>query len=161
MPPMGRNRRRDERGVALPTAIVVALMVSVTAVALLNFVMARFELSAQRSDHSISRLSCEAGFQYAFTRLDNDPAFEDAVRNDNNGRLVSPLDVGTRIWFPYDGGRRRIRVDQQEPRLRMGWGGAASPLHHVHVLIEEFPENPPVNPPRLRIHAYSDFGTGQ
>ncbi len=141
---------KDERGIALPTAIVAALVVSITALVVLNLTMRRFELSAFRSDHARSLIASESGFQYAFARLDLDPAFDIAVRADADVYVVSSLAVGTNITVPYDGGRQSFTVDEQEPAL---FGN-----RDVHVLLEEFVEVPPVVPDRLRIHAYSDFG---
>lgn len=62
------------------TAIVLALVVSVTAALVLNMTFRRFELSVFRTDRSVAGGSSEVGFQYAFARLDkdrlyNDPAF--------------------------------------------------------------------------------------
>ena len=155
---MGRSHCKGERGVALPTAIVAALVVSVTALVVLNLTMRRFELSAQRSDHLGSSVASEAGFQYAFARLGLDPAFDTAVRADLTGagairvHVVSPQAVGTNITVPFDGAQRTFAVDEQDLGLRGD--------RPVHVVIDVFPENPPVGPPRLRIHAYSDYGTG-
>lgn len=143
-----------QRGVALATAIVAALVISLTALVVLNLTMKRFELSAFRSDHAISAVSCEAGFQYAFARLDADPVFDNAVRTDNDPPYVlSPQAVGANIQVPYDGATQGFVVDEQVAALRTD--------RNVHVLIEEFAEVPPQVPPRLRVHAYSDFGTGQ
>lgn len=150
----GCGRMTNQRGIALPTAIVAALVVSITALVVLNLTMRRFELSAFRSDHVISMVSSEAGFQYAFARLNADAAFENAVRTDDDPPYVlSPLAVGTQITVPYDGGQQQFVVDEQDAALVTD--------RDVHVLLEEFAENPPVAPPRLRVHAYSDFGTGQ
>ncbi|GEM_PF-3485184 len=62
------------------TAIVLALVVSAIVAVVLSLTFRRFELSAFRTDHSVAAGTAEAGFQYAFARLDkdrtyNDPAF--------------------------------------------------------------------------------------
>ena len=77
MKPVDRSSRR---GVAMVTAIVLALAVSATAAVVLSLTFRRFELSAFRTDHTVAVASAEAGFQYAFARL-NIQAFRDAVQN--------------------------------------------------------------------------------
>lgn len=144
------GHRGDDRGIALPTAIVAALVVSITALVVLNLTMRRFELSAFRSDHAISMVSSESGFQYAFARLAADPAFENTVRADDDPPyVVSPLAVGTSITVPYDGGQQSFTVDEQDAALHTD--------RDVHVLLEELSSDPQ----RLRVHAYSDFGKSQ
>ena len=142
--------RTGRRGIALPTAIVAVLVVSITAVVVVNLTMRRFEMSAFRSDRAITRVSAEAGFKYAFTRLDTDPTFENTVRTDNDPPYVlSPLAVGANIQVPYNGGQQPFIVDEQVLALRTD--------RDVHVVIEEFE----ADPTRLRVHAYSDFRTVQ
>lgn len=162
------DRRLGQRGIALPTAVAAALVISITALAVLGLTMRRLDLSVFRSDHAVAMASAEAGIQCAFSALAAPTAFEAAVRAKavnpfpDNVYLLSTLAVGTKIDLPYNGGLQEFTVDEQSPILRMGWddaGPAPRPRRNVHVLIEEFAEVPPVVPPRLRIHAYSDFGT--
>ena len=61
------------------TAIVLALVVSVTAALVLNMTFRRFELSAFRTDRAVAGGTSEAGFQYVFARLARDNAFRTAV----------------------------------------------------------------------------------
>lgn len=70
----------NQKGVAMVTAIVLALVVSATAAAVLGLTFRRFELSAFRTDRSVAAGTAEAGFQYAFARL-TIPAFRTLVQN--------------------------------------------------------------------------------
>ena len=141
--------RRGQRGIALPTAVVAALVISIATLVVLNLTMGRFELSAFRSDHTTALISSEAGVQYAFARLEADPSFENTVRNDNDPPyILSPRPVGTSLLVPYNGGQQQFIVDEQAPVLRTD--------REVHVLIEAYA----ADPTRLRVHAYSDFGQG-
>ncbi len=68
----------NQKGVAMVTAIVLALVVSAMAAVVLSLTMRRFELSAFRTDHAVAAGTSEAGFQYAFARLAV-PAFRTLV----------------------------------------------------------------------------------
>ncbi|MBI3322503.1 MAG: hypothetical protein HYZ94_02365 [Candidatus Omnitrophica bacterium] len=149
----GSGQKQGERGIALATAIVAALLISVTALVVLGVSMRRFELSAARSDHARAMVSSEAGLQYAFARLAKDSAFENDIRTDADPPyVVSPLAVNAQVTVPYNGGTQTFIVDEQDTSLRTD--------RDVHVVIDVFPEVPPVVPvARLKVHAYSDFGT--
>ena len=62
----------NQKGIAMVTAIILALVVSATAAVVLSLTFRRFELSAFRTDHTVAQASDEAGFQYAFARMDKD-----------------------------------------------------------------------------------------
>lgn len=72
--------RNGQEGIAMVTAIVAALIVSITASVVLNLTFRQFELSAFRSTHTVGLQQAEAGLQYAFARLPVDPALEANVR---------------------------------------------------------------------------------
>ncbi len=67
----------NQKGIAMVTAIVLALVVSATAAVVLSLTFRRFELSAFRTDHAVATGSSEAGFQYSFARLDKDRNYND------------------------------------------------------------------------------------
>ena len=157
-----RNRggRPSERGIALATALVAAVVVSILAVVAINLTFRRFELSAFRTDHGISGHASEAGIRYAFERLRIDPAFEAAVRADDtpdgggprNGPVyvLSPLAEETEIEFLFDGRTRELDVDEQVQALELG-----RKLIHIGIQID------PNDATRLRIHTNADYGTGE
>ena len=66
-----------QKGVAMVTAIVLALIVSVIAAGVLSLTMRRFEQSAFRTAHAVGMASSESGLQYAFARLDKDTTYND------------------------------------------------------------------------------------
>lgn len=70
-----------EKGLALLTAVAAALVISVTAALVLSLSFKRLQLTAFRSDRAVALAAGEAGLQYSFIRLDNDPGFRAAVRN--------------------------------------------------------------------------------
>ena len=71
---------RNSAGVALVTAIAGALLISVSAAALVGLAWRRFELTAMRTDRAVTLAATESGLQYVFARLDADPGFRDRVR---------------------------------------------------------------------------------
>ena len=74
---MKRRFRSSEQGVAMVTAIALAVIVSILVTAVLSLTWRRFELSAHRTDHEVAKASAEAGFQYVFARMDLDTTFAD------------------------------------------------------------------------------------
>ncbi len=91
---MKRTRwdRSGEKGIAMVTAIGLALIVSIMAAVVLNMTFRRFELSALRTRHAVAMMGSEAGFQYAFARMDRSPAFQTAVKN-------KTLIASTPTWY--------------------------------------------------------------
>ena len=75
-----KRARSGEKGIAMVTAIGLALIVSIMAAVVLNMTFRRFELSALRTQHAVAMMGSEAGFQYAFARMDRDPAFRTLVQ---------------------------------------------------------------------------------
>ncbi len=143
---MGGRDRAGQRGIALATAIVAALVVSITALVVLNLTMKRFELSAFRSDHTISLVSSEAGFQYAFARLDLDPVFRAAVENKT---------VAANTPTPYIvSSDPLVAADQTDPRLRV----AKDVTLEITFLRPQ--DNPPDPNRPYVVASRSEFGTG-
>lgn len=60
-------------------AMAVAVILSITAAAVVNLTWRRFELSASRTDRDIALAAAETGLQYAFARLDADEDLRDAI----------------------------------------------------------------------------------
>ena len=94
---MKRTRwdRSGEKGIAMVTAIGLALIVSIMAAVVLNMTFRRFELSALRTRHAVAMMGSEAGFQYAFARLDRSntvPPFRQLVRS-------KTVNAGTPTWY--------------------------------------------------------------
>lgn len=75
------STRKSERGSALVIAMAAAVIVSVIVAVVINLSIRRFELSAQRTDHEVAKMSSEAGLQYVFARMDRDAAFRTNVQN--------------------------------------------------------------------------------
>ena len=73
------NPRQAQKGSALITAIGGALLVSITAAAVINVAWRRFELSAMRRDRAVTLAVAESGFQYVFARLDTDTTFRTRI----------------------------------------------------------------------------------
>lgn len=74
------SARTSERGSALVIAMAAAVFVSIIVAVVMNLSIRRFELSAQRTDHEVAKMSSEAGLQYAFARLASTGAAGDAFR---------------------------------------------------------------------------------
>ena len=74
------------------TAIGLALIVSILAAVVLNMTFRRFELSALRTQHAVAMMGSEAGFQYAFGRLDRSTPFRTTVQN-------KTVNAGTPTWY--------------------------------------------------------------
>ena len=163
--------RSAEHGVAMVTAIAVAIVVSLTAATVLNLTWRRFELSASRSDRDVALAAAEVGLQYAFARLDvNDtnqlrdgignpvgPAgvsFQDRVGADADGLLISSDNAvaGLDHWEPNLHVSTRMVSDPGNPQFGGYVGGK-----HVTVRITLDPT--PTDPARPFVSAQADYGT--
>ena len=142
----------NQKGIAMVTAIVLALVVSATAAVVLSLTFRRFELSAFRTDHAVAMASAEAGFQYAFARLDKDPVFKAAVDAKAPGYYLIYCHANPSFPPEY-----QVAPDETVQALHMGNKDMA-------VLIKHFtaadPDNPlyPTRPYKVR--AVAVFGTG-
>ena len=137
-------------------AIVLALIVSVLAVGVLSLTMRRFELSAFRTDHAVAEAAAEAGFQYAFARLDQDQAFQNAVDAKAPGYYLIYCHASTN--FPPE---FQVAPDEPPiPALHMG-------DKHIAVRIRRFTnagvapdQNPSFATQPYKVRAVAVFGTG-
>lgn len=165
--------RAGQKGVAMATAIVLALIVSVLVAGVLSLTMRRFELSAFRTDHAVAAVTSEAGFQYAFARLAADDAvFGVAVRAKRNALgagaiaagdqraeyVVSCHDKPEQVPPDLDDDREDLLV----PEIHMG-------NKHVRIRIRFFNQadiDAGFYPAALaarpyRVRSFSYFGTGE
>ena len=157
---MRRNlrSRSGERGIAMVTAIAMALIVSIMAAVVLNLTFRRFEMSAFRTQHAVGMAGSEAGFQYAFARLDRDQPFRTVVQGKAPGWYVvtchptASLDAQlvAQMGVP-------AAPDAVVPALHMG---------NKHVVVKIRYSRPGVDPPPrfagrpYEVRAGSTFGTG-
>ncbi len=149
------------------TAIVLALIVSVTAAVVLSLTFRRFELSAFRTDHAVAAGTAEAGFQYTFARLDQDAVFRTAVQNKRTtlGPAARPgdrsaSDFAAEYVLTCDASVPAAQRDELVPALHMG---AAVAGKHVTLRIRFFTaaDSPPFAARPYRVRSFSNFGTGQ
>ena len=147
--------RGNQRGVAMVTAIVLAVIVSAIAAGVLSLTMRRFELSAFRTDHAVAAATSEAGFQYAFARLDKDAAFKAAVDAKAPGYYL--IYCNANPDFPPE---FQVAPNEVVPALHMG-------NKHMAVRIRHFtdagvaPDQNPVFAARpYKVRAVAVFGTG-
>ena len=167
----------SQKGIAMVMAIVLALIVSVTAAVVLSLTMRRFELSAFRTDHAVAAGTAEAGFQYAFARLDQDTAYTDAnfpgavgfaavvqAKRNSLGAVARPgdrsaNDFAAEYVLTCDASVPIAQRDELVPALHMG---AAAAGKHVTLRIRFFTagDPPPVAGRQYRVRSFSDFGTG-
>lgn len=143
---MDRRRRAGEEGIALATAIVAAVVISITALVILNLSMRRFEMSAFRSDHTVALVSSEAGFQYVFARLDHDPVFRTAVQD----KTLVP-GAPTPYIVSSD---PAVTADETDPRLNVGKDVT------VEITFMRLQDNPPDPNRPYQVRARSEFGAG-
>ncbi len=71
----------SNRGVALAIALVTALLVSITAIVVINLAARRYHVAHLDLDHGTALSASEGGIRYAWTRLRMDSAFNTAVQN--------------------------------------------------------------------------------
>lgn len=116
------STRKSERGSALVIAMAAAVIVSIIVAVVMNLSIRRFELSAQRTDHEVAKMSSEAGLQYVFARLDIDAAFRTAVQNKrivgHPAAAVPLTDATAEYVITCDAAL--IGADQVDPRLHVG-----------------------------------------
>lgn len=155
------------------TAILAALIVSLTAAVVLNMTFRRFELSAFRTDHTVAGMEAEAGLQYAFARL-TDPAFQAAVQLKRTALGAGAIGVNdARAEYivscladvdPNTAGTQA--PDEQITAIHMGGTrvGAADGTggKHVTVRIRFFTaaDAAPIAARPYRVRASTTFGTG-
>ncbi len=179
------KRHASERGIALVTAIVAALVISLSAVVILNMTFRRFELSSQRRDRSISLAGIEGATRYIFQRCDVDPNWrEDNIRagivanrdapggpRNNSCYVLSPLPtdpnpVEDDVIIRYNGVDTGFDISEQIPEFdynRTDAGGAVRFRKQVHVAIDFEPDPTGLIPDadrRFRLHASTTFGEG-
>lgn len=165
---MRAESRMSQRGIAMVTAIVLALAVSAIAAVVLSLTFRRFELSAFRTDHAVAAGTAEAGLQYVFARLDQDQAFRNAVQ----AKRLAVAGGETPVAADNAAAEFNIRChddpalteDQIEPALHMGGPiDSAKPGKHVTLRIRFFTDadNPPFPARPYRVRSFSNFGTGE
>ena len=159
--------RAGQRGMAMVTAIVLAIIVSVTAAVVLNLTFRRFELSAFRTDHSIAATSAEAGFQYAFARLDRDTTYTNPNYPGAVGfRAVVQAKAPAEWVVTCDSSVPVAQRDELVPALHMGGvpdgsGGVKGGKHlTVRILFLRPADNPPFPNRPYRVRSVATFGTG-
>jgi len=175
----------SQRGIALVTAIVAALVISLSAAVILNMTFRRFELSSQRRDRGISLAGIEGATRYIFQRCDLDAVFEARVRQaiidyrdgvgvaagHNSGCYVlSPLATdGNRtmndVIIRYNGVDTGFDIDEQIAEFdynRDDGAGTVLFRKQVHVAIDFEPNPGGVLDAdrRFRLHASTTFGEG-
>lgn len=151
---MAMRKRCSERGIALPTAIAAAVVVSILAAVVLNLTFRRFELSVSRTSRAEASLAAETGLQYAFERLRSDPTFETNVRAKAPDFYVITSSTSLFVPVQINGVSTSYPVDEGPiPELAFG-------NRHVHIAIREDPVDPPIPPilPRLEIHTNAETG---
>lgn len=167
------------------TAIMLALVVSVTAAVALSLTFRRFELSAFRTDHEVAYSSSEAGLQYAFARLNIriPPTFQTLVQNKRLGvapaTTLVPADNAAAEYVVVCHRAAMLTADlalDEQPAaqqgLHMGAKVVTDPTaptfgqyvggKHVIVRIRFFTaaDTPPVANRTYRVRSSSNFGTG-
>jgi hypothetical protein len=137
------------------TALVAALLVSLTAIVTMNLVSRRFHLTAFGSDHAVALAASEGGVQYALARLWRDPTFESTVRN-HIGSNPPTSDAGWYVLYPTGGtvtpsGQSTPYAVDEPNRPELSLGGK-----QVLVVIEN-----DATPPRLRVRAFAEYATAE
>lgn len=168
---MSGARRNNQSGMAMVTAIVLALIVSVTAAVVLSLTMRRFELSAMRTDRAVAGITAEAGFQYAFARLDLDAGFPALVQARRTGfaAATTPVDKdepdAEYIVSCHD--EPDDREDQLAPEIHMGDKHLRvrirffTPADLTHASVQGTPLETLLATRPYRVKAFSFFGTGE
>ena len=155
---MKSQDRSGERVIALVIAVAAALVISITAGVVLNITFRRFELSAQRSDHTAGLTATEGATRYLFIRFDLDPVFEARVRTGiiaDGNYILSPEAVGNIVTIRFNNVEANFAVEEQIADLQLG--------RPVHVLVDFEPDPTNTIPNadrRFRLHASADFGIG-
>lgn len=173
---------KNEDGLAMVTAIAAALVVALTAAAVLTITFRRFEFSVFRSDRSAALAETDGATRWIFRRLEvgPDPAHPPPVHTNYaehvraaliasagggpggtadpaDPYVISPEAAGTSVNVRYNNAEMTLEVDEQAQALNL-----ARP---VHVIIDFEPQqagNPvPNSDRRFRIHASAEFGTGE
>lgn len=170
----------NQKGIAMVTAIVLALVVSATAAVVLSLTFRRFELSAFRTDHAVAAATSEAGFQYAFARLDKDAAFRNRVQAKRNNILpagpIADNTAAAEYVVTSDALVPAAQRDELVPALQMGGKVDTTPgsptvgqyvgVKNVTLRIRFFntaaPFNdvPPIANRPYKVRSFSNFGTG-
>jgi hypothetical protein len=169
------------------TAIVLALVVSATAAVVLNMTFRRFELSAFRTDRAVGGGTSEAGFQYAFARMDKDrtytalgaTGFREVVQARRNALGAGAVPANTPLAEFVVTCHDAAAADESQVVAAIHMGGipdAGAPGgvrggKHLTVRIRFFTAAdrtllPPAQAAILatrpyRVHSISNFGTGE
>ncbi|MDO8729998.1 MAG: hypothetical protein Q7J69_02270 [Candidatus Omnitrophota bacterium] len=172
------SMRAGQKGVAMVTAIVLALIVSVLVAGVLSLTMRRFELSAFRTDHTVAAGTSEAGLQYAFARLAADDAvFGAAVRAKRNALGNGPIADGTaaaEYVVTSDASVPANQRDELEPALQMGgkvdttvdsptfgqYVGRKNVTLRIRFFNTALNDVPPIANRPYKVRSVSNFGTG-
>lgn len=157
------------------TAILAALIVSLTAAVVLNMTFRRFELSAFRTDHAVAGLEAEAGLQFAFARLP-DPAFQAAVQLKRTALGAGAIGVNdaraeyiVSCLADLDPNTAGVQApDEQVTAIHMGGARPAGTTvdgtggKHVTVRIRFFTnaDAAPIAARPYRVRASANYGTG-
>lgn len=154
------KRRNGSQGTVLVVAIVAAIVVSLTAVVVLNLTFRRFHLSHMGSDHEAALFASEAGIRYALQRLDVNDTNQ---LIDKNGKPSGDPNIffrdrvkGKALQEPpqelvVSSDPKAPSLDHWEPNLQMGG-------KHVTIGILYNPAGAPSDRP-YKVRASSDYGT--
>ncbi len=174
------STRTSERGSALVIAMAAAVIVSIIVAVVMNLSIRRFELSAQRTDHEVAKMSSEAGLQYVFSRLAIDDAvFGAAVRlkRTSLGAAAVPLNNAAAEYVVTCDTALPGGSDEVDQRLHVGakidTQGPASPTNgqyvggkHVTIRVRfltanDFTANPTLDAARpYRVRVDTNFAEG-
>ena len=169
----------NQKGVAMVTAIVLALVVSVTAALVLNLTFRRFELSAFRTDRAVAGGTAEAGFQYTFARLDRDRTYTDPAfpgftgfrevvqrKRDILGAGSIPAGNAPAEYVITCHDAAAADENQLVPAIHMGPAAAGK---HLTIRIRFFHNEPaagftdtvPIANRPYRVRSFTNYGTGE
>lgn len=168
------GRRSGQEGIAIVTALAAAVVVSITAAAVLGLTWRRLELSAFRADHDVAVSASEAGVQYALARLDLDAAFRTAVQNKTIGAgtptdyIVTCHNLPGIVEDQILANPPVSDAEQLHVAMKLNQAGVYVGGKHVVVRIRFHREANPRDPDplpgspnsRYRISARTEFGTG-
>ena len=126
---------RNERGIALATAVIAATIVFLLAGAALNIAMGRFQLATAQVIRRAAFYASEAGVRYGFARMDAETAngvcdgTTDAIKDQTKHCGRNPYVISSKSGVG----------NEHRPELKMG-------NFDVTVTITYQPPNPPSRP---------------
>lgn len=137
------------------TAIVAALVVSITAVVVLNLTFRRFEISAFRSDHAVAAVEAEGGNQFAWAWF-LDPANHALVQAAGAAGYRIAGNADSLPWVE-NGVQLMGAENEVDPTLVLG-----NKIIVVEIVHRAAPPWVAADPIRhCRVRALARFGTGE